>query len=84
MKRVITFMMALALILSLSVTAFAAGGAGVGSITINNAVKDAEYAVYKIFDATYEGPNVTYTILPTDQFFDDLFGDGTEQKEAKP
>ena len=77
MKRVITFMMALALILSLSVTAFAAGGAGVGSITINNAVKDAEYAVYKIFDATYEGTNVTYTILLTDQFFDDLFGDGT-------
>ena len=78
MKRIITFMMALALILSLSVTAFADGGDNVGSITINNAIKDTDYAVYKIFDATYEGDAVTYTILPTDQFFDDLFGgDGT-------
>lgn len=74
MKRIITFMMALALVLSLGVTALAAGGAGAGSITITNAVVDETYAVYKIFDATYEGTSVTYTIKPTDEFFDDLFG----------
>lgn len=76
MKRTFAFMMALVLVLSLSVSAFAAGGSG--SITINNAVKDTEYAVYKIFDATYEGDYVTYTIDSSNQFFAKLFGaDGT-------
>lgn len=78
MKRVITFMMALALILSLSVTAFAAGGAGEGSITVSNAVVGGKYSVYKIFEATYnEKGDVTYTIQRGDAFFEDLFGDGT-------
>ena len=72
MKRVITFMMALALILSLSVTAFAAGP---GSIKITNAVPEKTYSVYKIFDATNKDTNVTYTIQPGDEFFSALFGD---------
>ena len=76
MKRVITFLMVLALVLSLGVTALAAGG-DVGSITINNAIIDAQYAVYKIFDATYDtNGHVTYTIQPGDEFFTELFGAG--------
>ena len=59
MKRIITFMMALALVLSLSVTAFADGG---GSITITNATTTEVYSVYKIFDAVYEGDKVAYTL----------------------
>lgn len=74
MKRIITFMMALALICSLSVTAFADGGAGAGSITITNATVGETYSVYKIFDATYEADAVTYTITDANPFFVKLFG----------
>ena len=81
MKRIITFMMALALICSLSVTAFAAGGTGAGSITITNASVGETYYVHKIFSATYEGANVTYTIQPGDEFFSALFGDGTASND---
>ena len=77
MKRTFAFMMALVLVFSLAATAFAEGGAGAGSITITNATVGETYSVYKIFDATYQGTNVTYTIKSTDEFFDDLFGDGT-------
>ena len=52
MKKVITFLMVLALVLSLGATAFAAGGTG--SITVDNAVNDVDYKLYKIFDATYK------------------------------
>ena len=80
MKRLFAFMMALVLVFSLATTAFATGGTGAGSITITNAQAGETYYVHKIFDATYEGDAVTYTILPTDQFFDDLFGvDGTKE-----
>lgn len=77
MKRLFSFMMALVLVLSLSVGAFAAPKTD-GSITITNATIGEEYQVYKIFDATYNSNSVTYTINSTNQFFDDLFGaDGT-------
>ena len=33
-----------------------------GSITITNATKDRTYEIYKIFDLTYSGTNVAYTI----------------------
>jgi len=81
MKRIITFMMALALICALSVTAFAEGGIGAGSITITNATVGETYSVYKIFDATYEGDAVTYTITDANPFFVKLFGDGTGTNE---
>ncbi|MBR5284359.1 MAG: LPXTG cell wall anchor domain-containing protein [Clostridia bacterium] len=51
MKRAFAFMMALALVLSLSVNVFAAE---TGSITIANPTFGVEYAIYKIFDATYK------------------------------
>lgn len=50
MKRIITFMMALALVLSLGIAAFAAGD---GSIKITNATIGVNYKLYKIFDATF-------------------------------
>ena len=50
MKRTLAFMLALVLICSLSITAFAADN---GSITITNATVGETYAVYKIFDATF-------------------------------
>lgn len=87
MKRMISFMMALALILSLGVTAFAAGGTGAGSITITNATQAQTYKVYKIFGATYNTDgDVTYTIDGSNQFFTKLFGssavDTADQENA--
>lgn len=35
---------------------------GKGSITIENATVDETYSIYKVFDATYSGDNVSYTI----------------------
>lgn len=76
MKRIITFMMALALVLSLGIAAFA--GETNGSITITNTTVDETYSIYKIFDATYNADgDVSYSIKTDNQFFDDLFGDGT-------
>ena len=56
-------MMALAMILSLSATAFAAEDTG--SITITNATIGDTYKLYKIFDAAYDGTAVTYSITET-------------------
>ena len=50
MKRFLSFMMALALLFSMSVNAFAEGETG--SITITNATVDNVYTLYKIFDAS--------------------------------
>lgn len=51
MKRIISFIMALALVFTMSIPVFATD-AGKGSITITNATIDEEYTLYKIFDAT--------------------------------
>lgn len=89
MKRVFAFLMALVLVLSLGIGASAAGTKG--SITITNATIGQTYNLYKFFDATYAvdehgqpllddkgDPIVSYTILPTNQFFTAMFGaDGT-------
>ena len=94
MKKFLSILMVLALMLSLGVTAFAAGA--VGSITITNATVGQTYNLYKIFDATYAVDShgntivdsdgkaiVSYTIENTNQFFDDLFGvDGTAYNEV--
>ena len=82
MKKFLSLMMALALVLSLGVTAFAAE---TGSITITNATIDETYTVYKIFDASVKpaadgstGKGVAYSIEKDNQFFEALFGaDGT-------
>lgn len=78
MKRLISFMMALALVFSLSITSFAAENTG--SITITNATKDDNYSIYKIFDATYSTDAsgnveaVSYSIKTDNQFFGYMFG----------
>ena len=88
MKRTLAFMLALVLICSLSITAFAADS---GSITISHAAVGQTYNLYKIFDATYathivdgeeviltneEGvPVVAYKIDTENQFFDAMFGE---------
>lgn len=83
MKRLFAILMTLALVLSLSVTSFAAENTG--SITITNATINQTYTPYKIFDAsiklTTDGTDaeaVAYSIETDNQFFEVLFGaDGT-------
>jgi hypothetical protein len=82
MKKLTTMLLALVMVLSLGVTAFAAG---TGSITVTNATIDETYAVYKIFDASIKmaadgetAEAVSYSIEKDNQFFEALFGaDGT-------
>ena len=92
MKKLVSILMAFALILSLSISVSAAG---TGSITITNATIGETYNLFKFFDATYaeDGAGnalldadgkaiVSYTIDNSNQFFDDLFGvDGTATNE---
>ena len=78
MKRLFAFMMALVLVLSLSVSAFAAENTG--SITITNATIGQSYSLFKIFDATYStdangnADAVSYSITTDNQFFSYMFG----------
>ena len=80
MKRVFAIILALALVFSLSITAFATEETG--SITITNATVGQTYNLFKIFDATYavdEDGNtvvdaagvavVSYTIDSASKFF---------------
>lgn len=85
MKKLLSIMLVLTIVLSLSVTAIAAE---TGSITITNATIGQTYNLYKFFDATYAAdangnpsldsdgnPIVSYTIdSEHNQFFDDMFG----------
>ncbi|WP_276864554.1 SpaH/EbpB family LPXTG-anchored major pilin [Anaerococcus tetradius] len=72
------FQMLLALVLLLTSmgmnNVFAAGN---GSITVNGTTKDKTYGIYKIFDLTYKGDNVSYTIADE---WEDFFttGNGKE------
>lgn len=82
MKKFLSIIMVLAMVLSLSITAFAAENEG--SITITNATIDETYELYKIFDASIskdadDNTNaVSYSIETDNQFFAALFGaDGT-------
>lgn len=79
MKKILSLMLAFVLVLSMSVTAFAADGEG--SITITNATIGQSYSVYKLFDATYnanaegKADAVSYSITTNNQFFSVLFGE---------
>ena len=83
MKKFLSLLMVLALVLTMSVTALA--DENTGSITISNATIDETYSVYKIFDASIKlaadnqtAEAVAYTIETDNQFFEALFGtDGT-------
>ena len=79
MKKFLSMLLVLVMVLSLSITAFATENTG--SITITNATIGETYKVYKIFDAsigkdTSGNTNaISYSIKTDSQFFEDLFGD---------
>ena len=58
MKKIFALLIAMVMVLGMSTSVFAAND---GSITIQNTVKEKEYNIFKVFDATYSGTNVAYT-----------------------
>lgn len=84
MKKFLSIILIMVLILSVGVTAFAATENG--SITINNATVGKKYEIFKIFDAapTSDGTGISYTIDTEEdaELFKALFGeDGTESNK---
>ena len=69
MKRALALMLAVVLVMSLGITAFAETSTN-GKITISNATFDETYKLYKIFDANYEtgegATGVAYSITDAD------------------
>lgn len=64
-RRTLALLLAAALVLALSIAAFADGSATAGSITIDNAVKDKTYTIYRIFDLNSHNDDYTafnYTV----------------------
>ena len=73
MKKFLSFVMVLALICSLGVTVFAATDDG--SVTITNATIGQTYKLYKLFDASYSGSAISYSLKKDSQFYSALFND---------
>ena len=88
MKKFLSILMILAMVLSLCVPVFATEQeepvTSTGSITITNATVGEQYAIYKIFDAsintnaTGETDAVSYSIVPGTALFNAIFGTGSE------
>ena len=73
MKRFTNLLMVLLTVFaafSNTITAFAATNPSDGTITIENAVKGEIYNIYKVFDLTYSGNKVSYTV---DSDWEDFF-----------
>jgi len=72
MKKLFAILLALAMVLSLSVTALAAddpaNSEGTGSITVTNSIVGKTYSLYKIFDAEYSAAGISYRISATDEY----------------
>ena len=84
-KRALALVLALTLLLAMSATVFAA--AQTYSITVKNenksiSIKDNTYYAYRIFDATYNGDNVAYTINKNFTGFTYTVSDKSYQGEA--
>lgn len=84
-KRALALVLALTLLLAMSATVFAA--AQTYSITVKNenksiSIKDKTYYAYRIFDATYNGDNVAYTVNKNFTSFTYTVSDKSYQGEA--
>ena len=76
MKKLLSLIMVAVLIFSIGVTVFAAENDG--SITISNATIGKTYKLYKLFDASYSGSAISYSMEKDSQFYSALFNeDGT-------
>lgn len=86
MKKFLSILLVLTLVLSLGVTVLAVENTG--SITIANATIGNSYRLYKIFDATYSTDSngnadaVSYSITAENQFFSYMFGTDGKTENA--
>ena len=78
MKKLLSFLMAALLLVGVCTAAVAENE---GSITIQNATAGQTYAIYKVFDATYSGTNISYTYTKTGES-DALFAALTDTEDA--
>ena len=84
MKKLISIVMVMALILAMGIPVFAAE---TGSITITNVTVGQKYSVHKIFDASIklgsggETEAVAYSLEPTSETYKRMF-EGTDPKGA--
>ena len=62
MKKLLSFLMATLLLVGVCTAAVAEND---GTLTIQNATIGRTYTVYKVFDATYSGTNISYTYTKT-------------------
>ena len=93
MKRFISLLLAVVMILPMTAVAFAAGGGATkGSITVTNPKADKTYTAYKIFDVTYSGSDSSksyaYSISKDSEWFDEIAtvttdGSGNETVTSK-
>lgn len=60
-KKLASLLLALVMVLAMTTTTFAAGTTG--TITINDAIKDNVYKVYKVFNASGNGRDIAYTLI---------------------
>ena len=79
MKKLLSFLMAALLLVGVCTAAIAENDDGV--ITIQNATAGQTYAIYKVFDATYSGTNISYTYTKTGES-DALFAALTDTEDA--
>lgn len=61
MKKIFALLIAMVMVLGMSTMAFA-DEPTTGTITVENATYGKEYKAYKVFDATYSGDAVSYTV----------------------
>ena len=80
-KKLFALMLAIVMVLSLSVTAFAANGDTTkGSIELMNPQEGITYKAYRIFDVTYSGDAYAYTIPADSDWLDAVIGFIDEDK----
>ena len=78
MKKLLSFLMATLLLVGVCTAAVAEND---GTLTIQNATIGRTYTVYKVFDATYSGTNISYTYTKTGES-DALFAALTDTEDA--
>ena len=78
MKKLLSFLMAALLLVGVCTAAVAEND---GTLTIQNATAGQTYAIYKVFDATYSGTNISYTYTKTGES-DALFAALTDTEDA--
>ena len=78
MKKLLSFLMATLLLVGACTAAVAEND---GTLTIQNATIGRTYTVYKVFDATYSGTNISYTYTKTGES-DALFAALTDTEDA--